>query len=384
MVTVAGIKIPTKKERKNPMFSDEQFIGSEPDWTQIDTANMSDEEFETVLRRSFNYYNYFFSQKDSWKEVIQWLQQNSEFTTIELKAFIKSDPKKLPMTACSLVRAVKAGMPIREKHAKFIIDEAQKIIDANINTVEMVEKVAPTIQERIAEKMVAVIAEMDNAIDVVFQGKPSPITVYDFLTANNVPQAQISKIRERFNRQLTELAQAAGGKFEDLSEAYSHIIKNKKLLKHITDFYAKMMADFHAYVQVKKVTKKARVKKAPTKDKIVAKVKYMKECKELKLISVNPTDILNAKAVWVYNTKYRKIGRYEAEDGATLGIQGTTITNFSEVKSVSKTLRKPADQLKEFAKAGKVALRTFLKNINSVETKLNGRLNEEIIILKVE
>lgn len=384
MVTVAGIKIPTKKERKNPMFSDEQFIGSEPDWTQIDTANMSDEEFETVLRRSFNYYNYFFSQKDSWKEVTHWLQTNANFTAIELKAFIKSDPKKFPMTACSLVRAVKAGMPIRDKHAKFVIDEARKLVDANINTVDDVEKVAPTIQERIADKMSQVIAEVEGAVDDVFQGKPSPINVYEFLTKNTVPQAQIAKMREKFNRQLTELAQAASGKYEDLSEAYSHIVKNKKRLKHITEFYSKMMADFQAYVQVKKETKKARVKKAPTKEKITAKVKYMKECKELKLISVNPTNILNAKAVWVYNTKYRKIGRYEAEDGSTLGIQGTTITNFSEMKSVAKTLRKPAEQLQEFAKAGKVALRSFLKNINSVETKLNGRLNEEVIILKVE
>lgn len=384
MVTVAGIKIPTKKERKNPMFSDEQFIGSEPDWSQIDTANMSDEEFETVLRRSFNYYNYFFSQKDSWKDVTHWLQTNTKFTALELKAFIKADPKKFPMTACSLVRAVKAGMPIREKHSKFIIDEARKIIETNISTIDEVEKVAPTIQERIADKLSKVIAEMEGAVDDVFQGKPSPIKVYDFLTANTVPQAQIAKMREKFNRQLTELAKAASGKYEDLSEAYSHIIKNKKLLKHITDFYTKMMADFQAYVQVKKETKKARVKKAPTKEKIVSKVKYMKEFKELKLVSVNPITILNAKAVWVYNTKYRKIGRYEAEDGSTLGIQGTTITNFNETKSVAKTLRKPAEQLQAFAKSGKVALRTFLNNINSVETKLNGRLNEEIIILKVE
>jgi hypothetical protein len=47
-------------------------------------------------------------------------------------------------------------------------------------------------------------------------------------------------------------------------------------------------------------------------------------------------------------------------------------------------LRKPEDQLKEFARAGKIALRTFLKEIKAVEIKLNGRINSEILLLKVE
>ena len=56
---------------------------------------------------------------------------------------------------------------------------------------------------------------------------------------------------------------------------------------------------------------------------------------------------------------------------------------FSEMKSVQKTLRKPVDQLKEFKAAGKVALRKFLEDINAVDTKMNGRINEEIMLLKV-
>jgi hypothetical protein len=56
---------------------------------------------------------------------------------------------------------------------------------------------------------------------------------------------------------------------------------------------------------------------------------------------------------------------------------------FDLDKSVSKTLRKPAEQLAEFAKAGKVALRTFIKDIKAVEVKLNGRINSDVLLLKV-
>jgi hypothetical protein len=50
---------------------------------------------------------------------------------------------------------------------------------------------------------------------------------------------------------------------------------------------------------------------------------------------------------------------------------------------VAKTLRKPEEQLKEFARAGKIALRTFIKDIKAVEVKLNGRINEDTLLLKV-
>jgi hypothetical protein len=49
---------------------------------------------------------------------------------------------------------------------------------------------------------------------------------------------------------------------------------------------------------------------------------------------------------------------------------------------VAKTLRKPEQQLPEFNKAGKVQLRKFLDNIKGVETKMNGRFNEQTVILK--
>jgi hypothetical protein len=101
------------------------------------------------------------------------------------------------------------------------------------------------------------------------------------------------------------------------------------------------------------------------------------------LVSINPADILGAKELWTYNTKSRKLGKYLAAEFQELGVKGTTITGFNEATSVQKTLRKPADQLKEFKAAGKVVLRKFLEDINAVDTRMNGRINEDIILLKI-
>ncbi len=136
-------------------------------------------------------------------------------------------------------------------------------------------------------------------------------------------------------------------------------------------------------MQESKINRKPRAKKVVPADKIVAKLKYKKTDEPLKLVSINPADILGSKELWIYNTKTRKLGKYVAADFNELGVKGASITGFSEANSIQKTLRKPVEQLKEFKAAGKVALRKFLEDIKATDTKLNGRLNEETILLKV-
>ena len=52
------------------------------------------------------------------------------------------------------------------------------------------------------------------------------------------------------------------------------------------------------------------------------------------------------------------------------------------MQSKQKTLRKPAETLKEFKNAGKVQLRKFMDDIKTTDIKLNGRFNSDTIILK--
>jgi len=112
-------------------------------------------------------------------------------------------------------------------------------------------------------------------------------------------------------------------------------------------------------------------------------VNYLKKHDGLKLVSINPEDVIDCKELWVYQTKYRKLGKYIAQSHSTLGIKGTTIVGFDVNGSVQKTLRKPKEQLAEFKKAGKVKLRTFLEDVKAVDIKLTGRINKDTILLKV-
>ena len=70
-------------------------------------------------------------------------------------------------------------------------------------------------------------------------------------------------------------------------------------------------------------------------------------------------------------------------DGSGLSVKGTTMIRFKEDESLQKTLRKPQEQLPIFKKITKRSLSKEFNAIKSVETKMNGRINEHTLLLKV-
>ena len=383
MATVAGVKISTKpKKSRDPLFMDEKYTGGEPHWPQ-EAKDWAPEEFDHRLRKSFYYYNYYYNQKDCKKYVVEWMQSTKEFDKDEIKAFIRSPDKAINMTACSLIMAHRAGMPLKHRHIEFLDESILTAIrSAEPESVELTKTPeqaykAPTIQDRMNEKTSELIGDLECKYDEM-----ESVKFYDWFSANNVIQSQLSKYETLFSKRKAELELAQSKKDEQVREGYSHY-KAADFKKRIA-WINELLAAVEQYRGVKKATKKARVKKAPSKEKLVAKLKYAKDFVALKLVSINPADIVGASALWVYNTKTRKLGRYVSAAYQQLGIKGTTITGFDTDKSISKTLRKPETQVREFATSGKVQQRKFMDAIKATETKLNGRINEDIILLKVE
>jgi len=386
MAVVAGIKIKNKAPRQvRVAFADEKYTGSEPEWP-AEAADWDNERFDNRLRKSFYYYNYYYSQKDCKKYVVEWLQKNSKLSIEEVKAFNRAGDRLLPMTVCSLIMAHRAGMPFRGRHIEFIIDSVMEVVAkaepepvAEIATAEQVAY-RPTIQDRLAERTSEIIGELEGIFDDVATGVKNPTKLYDYLVANNVVQSQLGKYEDVYKTRKAELELAISKKDDQVREGYSHLkaADFKRIIAWIDD----LLAAVEQYRGVKKATKKARVKKAPSKEKLVARLKYAKDNAALKIVSINPADIIGAGELWVYNTKSRKLGRYVAAAYKQLSIKGTSIEGFDSDKSVCKTLRKPEEKLKEFARAGKIQLRKFLDDIKATETKMNGRINADIVLLK--
>ena len=384
-------KVPAKK--RDPMFSDEQYTGREPVWDTERAATMSQDEFDHFLRKSFAYYNYYYSQKDLKKHMVKWMQDN-KYTKTQVSAFVRSPDRAVPMTAYGLLMANRQGMPLREKElgylkerieAALLQDEDDVIVSSTSAPMPAVEKTtarAPTIQDRLNEKTSEHLAHFEGLYDEVVQGGVVDPKAFDYLTANTVPQSQLGKYEAFVERHKTYLYAAMNKMDEQFVEAYRHY-KAADYKRHYA-FLDLIQTSIDQYRGVKKATKKARVKRAPNKEKLVGKLKYMREEKTLKLVSVNPVDIIGAQELWCYNTKTRKLYKYVADSlTGPLGIKGTSLTGFDLAKSVGKTLRKPDEKLKEFAKASKIQLRKFLEDVKATETLGNGRMNEDTVLLRI-
>jgi len=245
----------------------------------------------------------------------------------------------------------------------------------------------PSIQERLREVALGMTEEIEKAYES-FQTDPEnfdpkAFKVLNLLKSQQAKAAHARIIKEFYARDLAELEELASGNAdEQLKEGYSH--RSKKQIKNFIAFLTEIKTACEMLAQEAKVNRAPRAKKTVPAEKVVGKMKYLKTNEPLKLVSINPADILGAKELWVFNIKTRKLGRYVASEFSDLGVKGTTITGFDEFKSIQKTVRKPEEKLKEFKTAGKVALRKFLDDINATDTKMNGRINEDTLLLKVQ
>mgnify|MGYP000409485324 CR=1 FL=1 len=63
-------------------------------------------------------------------------------------------------------------------------------------------------------------------------------------------------------------------------------------------------------------------------------------------------------------------------------VKGTTLQDFHPTKSVQRTLRKPAEQIKNWTGNAKTKFSKAFKDLTTTDTKMNGRFNDTTILLK--
>ena len=361
---------------------------------------MTADQFNRHFRISMDYYRLEHSGKDLKPKVINWMSVNG-YSKDTIKQFKDTKDNRCSITvgavAANLLRgmpAVRADFNEGRNTAEWLSKAIANIIDEGKHDEQEVEPstaskpatIQPSIQERTQEAAFKMSEEIEDAIEQFSADPeafdPKAFKLLNLLRGRQVKAAHARIIKNWYQRQYNEYLELQEGKCEQLKEGYSHLTKAQ--VKKIVMFYSEILSACDMLAQEAKINKKPRAKKPTDKSKLVAKMKHLKQDDKLKLVSVNPQDIIGSKELWVFNTKTRKLGKYVAAEYQELSVKGTSITGFDAVKSVQKTLRKPEEQLKEFKAASKVQLRKFLDDIRAVDIKLNGRINEDTILVRVQ
>lgn len=368
-----------------------------PDWHGCETWDS--DQFHKQFKLAMDFYRLEADNKFAKPAVIKWME-SAGYSKEDLANFKKIKDSRVGSTMGAIASCLLRGMTAQrddfnngKDSSEWLRNAIAESLEAGKNDIEEQEikdskPVGPviTIQDRLREATLPMTEEIEDAI---FSWQTDPesfdpkaFKVLNLLKGKQAKAAHARIIRDFYAADLAELEELASGNAdEQLREGYSH--RSRKHIKKFIEFLREVNDACTMLMQEAKVTRKPRAKKSQPKEKVVAKLKYKKSDEPLKLVSINPTDIIGAKELWIYNTKTRKLGKYVADEYQELAVKGASIVNFNKNLSVCKTLRKPEEKLKEFKSAGKVQLRKFLEDINATDTKLNGRINEETILLKV-
>ena len=351
----------------------------------------------SILGKSFNWYNYFCTNKESKQFMVDYLTINGDLATA--KKLNRVADSRIVVTYGWLARTAQRGLVLNDEEKTRLMKEITRLIDDNQKSdpepevVEAKEQDEETkkvnIQTVMRERASDISGELQGYLDdYIKDGCKANVDytskVVNQLSEKNILPQHISIVVEPWTKVKEEMLEVQKGEDEQLVEGYSHLTKIQ--VRNIIKFVDQIIGNINSYVTLKQTTKAKRVRKPISVEKQVSKLKYLRkfvdEKAKLNLISVEPTKLHNSTEAWVYDTAKRKLYHYIADEmSKCLIVKGNTLLGFDAKESEAKILRRPEEQIKQVM-GSKPAARKFFKEIKAVATQPNGRFNANMIILK--
>jgi len=250
----------------------------------------------------------------------------------------------------------------------------QKEDSANVVTLSPQQR----LQKKISDTIMQDLLDLEDAW---IAGEKASIDVYELFRKHGLSGSATKPVRRTVEGWLLDYSDAYHKRCEQAVEGYSHL-KRPELNRRIKEC-ENMLADLDRIQNAAKAQRKVKVKRPPSIDKQVSKIKYKKEDNEFKIVSIPPAQIVGKSRLYVFNTKYRRLTEYVTQDPKGFIISGTTIKNFDQEASRTLTLRKPLDILPEVSKCTQRQLTKLLDDIKTKPAVPNGRINEDTVLLRV-
>jgi hypothetical protein len=386
---------------------DSRYTGEEPIWDGWETWPV--EKFWKEYSRSFNFYNYYSTAKNSKPAVLEWMVNNG-YTKEDISA-VKAAPDYSPgMTAGTLCTCMNKGMPVfhpgindylislrgdalpqiacdifvKEAIATSIV-EGKKLESRNTVETTITEKptgISP--MDRLKAKCnKTIIMDLDLLMDEWCKSgnEVRVIPVYQKMQKYELPAAACAFVEDYLKKIGNELSEAHSGVSEYLNEVYSCYSK-KQMLSRINAIES-MVNDLTMFKTSVKAAKAPREKKPTPATKQIAKLQYLKHSEEFKITSINPIRIVGAYRLLAFNVKTRVLFDYVCKATTGFIIKGTTIQNYDEVASRCIRLRKPDEFIPIAVGSTEKQLEKAWGKLTTKIAKPNGRINGDIVLLRI-
>lgn len=371
----------SSKSKKLAKIADEKHVGSEiTDWSNYSEVD------QITLAHQFKHYNYYYTSKEGHIWVLDWAKENKPKVLKKLK---KAEQWRFGITLCAICRMLNNGAPLGEPVTKHVHNWIDKII-ISVEEKKEEKSDAPNVQSKspaeiVAEKTSDMIARIEEYIDKDDYTKSvhdelMKMNWYDEFTKDDVPYNLVKGVYDYYTPIQRELDTLVNGNDKELEEGYSTMkpLQRKRALALVNH----ILNECDNYMNKKKAKRKPRAKKAPKVENQIKGLKYLDESKEFKITSINPINIVGAKTLLLFNTRYKSIAMLLAKDDKGFEVRGTSIYNIDEDASYKKTVRKPEEFLPQIQSVTKARAVKLISSLKTKQQGVTGRVNEQTVLLK--
>jgi len=376
--------------------ADYAHLGAEPVWEPKDST-LTDSKIKEKFLASCAWYNYFHDQKQSREWLYDFVTANNDFDTEMVDCLKVLDDYDLPSTLGWVARMLENGAPLTVKIIESFNKRLEKGFLKGVDLSHTKKKKAKniegpklSIQERVLLKAESVIGDFEDAFETFLLSNctGTSFKAYKYFESNSIsgvvagklidPFTQMKDVYDKVLKARLTIDADKTSEEVDLVEGYSHL-KHREV-KKIIKFFSDIVDDCTKWNDNKKTDRKPRKKKTVSLDKKIKNVLYLKDHSDLKMKSVNPTKLIGAKRVMLYDTKTNLFSVYTSDCGMELN--RTVLLNYDESKSLAKKVRN--SMIGDLSKGAPRSVMKRLKDHSTKEQELTGRINRNTIILKAE
>lgn len=337
------------------------------------------------LARALNYYNYV-EIRDRGQVTRRWLAEycQSRLFSLEDVATVQrveewrigslAAMSRIILRGCVLPPEIVAAHDERIREA---LARHRRNQEGKVEQKKSPDKEGPT-RDRTRELAGVLIAEAEEAID-----RGTEFSMYERLTSTQAPASYAKAVIDYYSPVAAELELARGRSSDpQVKEAYSSMSRTQ--INKIVSTVTTILSDAERYSLNRRasVVKKPRKRKEKSAAQLTSRMQYLREYPELKIVSVDPSLIVGAGTVYLYNTKYKQLRRLCAQTDQGLTVSGSTIQGFDPKTSDQKSLRKPEQVIPLVLEGNHLACRRAMSDLKTKSSEPNGRVNSDTIILK--
>lgn len=333
------------------------------------------------LGDALNWYNYHFDRSVGRKWIADLLK--SFGMADDVPAFMAAPDIKVTSTMCAIAKIALNGNTFPDGVFERFLTSLEEVIDIG-NEIITARKRRATLRFRDNDKKIAdkYIADIEDMLDLFYNNnyKSYNLDMNTWLSITNPTTTQTTHIINFYIPLLNELTEH--------KEDYVHLTKTQyKSYIEFVSFIIKSLVSHLKGSKQEEVTKAEPVVRKPRKakvipvTKIVKNVDYKKENAELKISSIEPKAIVGARALVLYNDKYKVMTFLNAKTNDGLSVKGKTVININHETSFAKVVNN-AKTIQTMTSGG---IRFFKQTFDGIANKskaASGRMNKDTLIIK--